>query len=62
MSSPPRTALGPSGLEHEGNGEDRGHVGDRDLGDHNQRLWAVEFLSCSIGSTTAAEPEASRTA
>ena len=34
---------GPAGLEHERNGEDRCHVGDRDLGDHDQRLWAVEL-------------------
>ena len=32
-----------AGLEHEGNGEDRCHVGDRDLRDHDQRLWAVEL-------------------
>ena len=34
---------GPAGLEHERNGEDRCHVGDRDLGDHHQCLWAVEL-------------------
>ena len=33
---------GPAGLEHEGNGEDRCHVGDGDLGHHDHRLWAVE--------------------
>ena len=34
---------GPAGLEHERNGEDRCHVGDRDLRDDDQRLWAVEL-------------------
>ena len=34
---------GLAGLEHEGNGEDRCHVGDRNLGDYDQRLWAVEL-------------------
>ena len=33
---------GPAGLEHEGNGEDRCHIGDGDLGDHDHRLRAVE--------------------
>jgi hypothetical protein len=32
-----------AGLEHERNGEDRCHVGHRDLGDQDQRLWAHQF-------------------
>ena len=34
---------GPAGLEHEGNGEDRCHVGDSDLSDHDQSVRAVEL-------------------
>jgi hypothetical protein len=33
---------GPARLEHERDREDRCHIGDGDLGDHDHRLWAVE--------------------